>query len=65
MAWKIRISVKIRGYKTIHTFTKRIENKTNDNNNNSSINNNNVNNSNNNKTEAKKINRRAQSKRGN
>ena len=27
------IKIKIRGYKTIHTFTKRIEDKTNDNNN--------------------------------
>ena len=58
------IKIKIRGYKTIHTFTKRIEDKTNDdnkfnnksNNNNISINNNNNNNNsnnNNNKTKSK------------
>ena len=47
---------KIRGYKTIHTFTKRIEDKTNDDDNNNSINNNNNNNNNKNnkKTETKK-----------
>ena len=27
MAWKIRISVKIRGYKTMHTFTKGLKTK--------------------------------------
>ena len=44
-----RIKKKIRGYKTIHTFTKRIEDKTTDNNNNiNSINNNNSNNNNDN-----------------
>ena len=43
---------KIRGYKTIHTFTKRIEDKTNDDDNNN--NNNNNNNKNNKKTETKK-----------
>ena len=46
-----KIKKKIRGYKTIHTFTKRIEDKTTDNNNNNninSINNNNNNNNNNN-----------------
>ena len=59
-----KIKKKIRGYKTIHTFTKRIEDKTTDNNNNNNINsinnnnnnNNNDNNSNNNdKTKAKNI----------
>ena len=39
------------GYKTIHTFTKRIEGKANDNNNNE----NNDNNSNNNKTKSKQL----------
>ena len=56
-----RIKKKIRGYKTIHTFTKRIEDKTTDNNNNiNSINNNNNNNNDNNsnnndKTKTKNI----------
>ena len=46
--WYIYKKKIIRGYKAIHTFTKRIEDKTNDNNNNSIINNNSDNNSNNN-----------------
>ena len=59
MAWKIRKSDKIRGYKRKHTFTKRTEDKRNDNNNNNnnnsgSINNNNVSNSDNNKIKTKK-----------
>ena len=46
---------KIRGYKTIHTFRKRIEDKTNDNNNkNNKKSNNNDNNSNNNNNNKKK-----------
>ena len=42
--WHKRIKIKIRGYKTIHIFTKRIEDKTNDNNikNCSKSNNNNI-----------------------
>ena len=42
----IKKKCKIRGYKATHTFTKRVENKTNDNNNNN--NNNNKSNNNNN-----------------
>ena len=45
--WHKKIKIKIRGYKTIHIFTKRIEDKTNDSNNNNN-NNNNKSNSNNN-----------------
>ena len=58
--WHIKEKKKIRGHKTIHTFTKRIEDKTNDNNkknNNKSNDNNNIsinnNNNNNNKTKNK------------
>ena len=48
--WSLTCSIKkkIRWYKTlIHTFTKKIENKTNNFNNNNNINNNNNNNNNN------------------
>ena len=57
--WHKKNKNKIRGYKTIHTFTIRIEDKTNDNNNinNNKSNNNNDNNSNNNnnKTKSKQL----------
>ena len=39
---------KLRGYKTIHTLTKRIKDRTTDNDNNSNVNNNNNNNNDNN-----------------